>query len=139
MTQSSSGELSARHPDYGTVTGRISNLQTLRAGASPEPYRFTLGPFSSSDTPDCSDYLYDIEEFLTRGGVNFCADTECRAISCLDSEVVEGVVGQDGIEFRGDNDWATGEVYEMLTGDPPQWERLSETCGGTDRIRAVIR
>lgn len=139
VTQSSSGELSARHPDYGTVTGRISNLQTLRAGASPEPYRFTLGPFSSSDTPDCSDYLYDIEEFLTRGGVNFCADTECRAISCLDSEVVEGVVGQDGIEFRGDNDWATGEVYEMLTGDPPQWERLSETCGGTDRIRAVIR
>lgn len=103
------------------------------------PRIFTLGPFSSCETPDCDDFLYDIEEFLSRGEINFCAETKCRPISCVDTEVVKGVVGQDGIEFQGDNDWTTEEVCEVLLGTPPHWEPLSEMCGGTDRIRAVIR
>ena len=139
VTQSSGGHLVARHPDYGTVEGRIDNLQMLRTGAASEPYRFTLGPFSSSDTPDCYDYLNDIEEFLSRGGINFCADSECRAISCVDTELLKGVVGPDGVDFRADNDWSTEEVFEVFIGDPPQWERLTESCGGTDKLRAVIQ
>ena len=139
VTQSSGGELTARHPDYGIVTGRMDNLQMVRTGAASEPYRFTLGPFSSSGTPDCNDYLSDIEEFLSRGNVNFCAESECRAISCVDSEVITGVVGPDGVDFRADNDWTTQEVYEVLLGDPPQWERFSESCGGTDELRGVVQ
>jgi hypothetical protein len=139
VTQSAGGSLSAHHPDYGTVTGRVDNLQTVRSGSTPEPYRFTLGPFSSSGTPDGTDFMHDIEEFFSRGGINFCSETPCRPISCVDTETVKGTVGEDGIELKGDNDWRTDEVYEALTGDPPQWDRLTGMCGGTDRIRAVIR
>ena len=139
VTQSAGGSLSAHHPDYGTVTGRVDNLQTVRSGSSPEPYRFTLGPFSSDDTPDCTAFMNDIEEFFSRGEIDICSDTECRPISCVDTETVKGTVGEDGIELEGDNDWTTDEVYEAQLGDPPQWEELTGMCGGTDRIRAVIR
>jgi hypothetical protein len=139
VTQSADGSLSAHHPDYGTVTGRVDNLQTVRSGSSPEPYRFTLGPFSSSDTPDCNDFLYNIEEFFSRGDIDVCSDTQCRSISCEDTETVKAIVGEDGIEFAGDNDWRTDEVFEALLGNPREWVELSDMCGGTDRIRAVIR
>jgi hypothetical protein len=139
VTQSLGGGLRATHPDYGTVRGSIDNLQTPRSGASPPPYRFSLGPVSSSDTPDCRDFLSDIDEFFSRGDIYLCKETPCRPISCKDTEVLNGTVGQDGIELRGDNEWSTDEIYEIYIGSPPAWERQTATCGGTDRVRAVVR
>lgn len=137
VTHSSGGVITTVHRDYGNVTGRITNLTSVRRGEASPPYRISMGPFSSGDTPDCRDFMSDIAEFFLRGGNDHCENLECRPIACEDRELIELQVGRHGVQLSGQNHWQTHEIWEeQFDGG---WTRVDATCEGTDTLEVVVR